>query len=114
MGVVNKERRRHNRYDYKTRIWLLQNGGAEPVAMTTANLSAGGLMIETEKKLPLDSNIKISIEYPFFSAKVTAIGRVVHIAEGSLGGRTRYGIQLVAVEGVTEEQLERFLSNILG
>jgi c-di-GMP-binding flagellar brake protein YcgR len=114
MSVARKERRKSSRYNYKTRIWLLLNGSADPVPMTTVNLSAGGLLIETEKKLPLDANIRIAIEYPFFSAKVTAIGRVVHIAEGTVGGRTRYGIELLAVEGVTEEQLARFLSNIFG
>ncbi len=109
-----KENRNYHRYGYKTRIWLLQSEGAEPVPMTTVNISAGGLLIETDKKIPLDANVKLSIEYPFYDGRVTAMGKVVRVSEGDYGGSSvRYGIQLLAVEGVTEEQLSRFLHSIL-
>lgn len=112
-GEVN-EKRGHGRYDYKTRIWLLQNEGSEPVPMTTVNVSAGGLLIETDRRLSLGASVKIAIEYPFFDGRVTAIGKVIRVCEGEyVGSRVRYGIRLLAVEGVTEEQLSRFLQSIL-
>jgi hypothetical protein len=88
----------------------------EQVPLATVNVSAGGLLIESDRRLQLDSSIKFSIELPFLTDPVRAVGRVVHITESKVGsGRTvRYGIELVAVEGVTERQLLRFLSDLLG
>jgi len=114
MTEASEERRRWPRHKYKTRIWLDLGAGLEPVPTTSVNISARGLLIESEKMLALDSNVRISIELPFFSDPIKALGRVVRIATGGVGERKRFGIDLVAVEGVTEEQLHSFLDSLLG
>jgi len=107
------ERRRHTRYRYKTNVWLEDSPRAEMVRLRSLNLSAGGLLIEIDKEKPVGSTCLLRIELPFFVDPITAACCVIHSTKLPDGGYAT-GIELTAVEGITEEQLLQFLGELFG
>ena len=105
------ERRRHARYRYMTNVWIEASPGAEMVRLRSLNLSAGGLLIELDGEQPVGSTCLLRIELPFFVNPITAACRVIHSAELPDGGYAT-GLELTAVEGLTEEQLLQFLGEL--
>ena len=106
------ERRRHTRYSHKTRIWVERGPGEEPVEVKTLNLSAGGLLLELDYEPEVDTNLVLFFEIPLLPTPVKAVYRVAHVEK--LEGKVRYavGTQQVAIEGITEERLNRFLEDL--
>ncbi len=114
MKEEQEDRRRHTRYPYTTRVWLETHPGAELEELTSVNISANGLLINAPLQLPLDSLVKILFELPFIPDPIVTVGRIVHAQETMFGEKIRLGVELVAVEGLTEDQLFTFLSDLLG
>ena len=105
------ERRRHMRYRYKTNVWFEASPGAEMVRLRSLDLSAGGLLIEIDREQPVGSSCLLRIELPFFVDLITAACRVIHSTKLPNGGYAT-GLELTAVEGITEEQLLKFLGEL--
>lgn len=109
----DKDRRRHPRYSYETKAWLEARPGAELTELHTINISARGLLIKSDESIPVGSHVKILVELPFLPDPITAIGCVVHSQESLFGEAVGLGMELVAVEGLTEDHLIKFLSDLL-
>lgn len=107
------ERRKHRRYDYRTSLWLEIVPEGRLRSFKTINVSAEGLLIETDKEFPLNSPAKLHLELPHFLDLITAEGYVVHVETNPETGLTRIGIKLENIEQVTVNHLVKFLKVLL-
>ena len=113
MSGLSTEKRRHPRYEFRTTVWFDQGEGMEPLSLTTVNVSAGGILLATERLTKLGDTVKLKLDLPFITEPIKAVGRVVRISEG-IGEAKLVGLELIAVEGLTEGQFLRFLADLLG
>ncbi len=76
------------------------------------NLSLGGIFIETEKPLPMNTKLKVEFRLPEMRAPITASGMVVHTLhvgptkKSSVAGM---GIRFSALEPSSRQMLESYL-----
>ena len=79
------------------------------------NLSRGGLFIQTDKPLPLDSEVFLTLRLPEAAATIQTRGRVAwtwDMRKGTTHLVPGMGIRLVDTEPRQRQQLEAYLSGL--
>lgn len=71
----------------------------------TKNISASGLLLETEEMLPLGIELKLFFTLPGLRKEIEAEGRVVHIEE--LATRYQAGISFQKLAGENQEEIRK-------
>lgn len=107
-----EERRKHPRYSHKTRVWLEKAPGEEMEELITLDISAGGLRLELGEKPDLGENLLLFFEIPLLPDPVKAVCSVARVDDLEGGKRYAVGTELIAVEGIAEDQLMRFLKEV--
>ncbi len=75
--------------------------GSDSFALTTLNVSEGGLLFLTDKQLPEGALLEIALPLPAGGRRITATGRVVHVQECKDG---RYQVAIHFVEMPTRDR----------
>jgi type IV pilus assembly protein PilZ len=110
---VTRDTRRHSRYevsipvDCSTRQYFFSNH--------VSNISRGGLFIRSDRPLPLEAEVSLTLKLPGIERSIYASGRVVwnydiekgtaHIAPGS-------GIKFVGMTAADRAVLEGYLAGL--
>jgi twitching motility protein PilT len=73
----------------------------------TRNISASGLLLETEEMLTLGTEIKLFFTLPGLGREIAAQGRVVHIKEVDFNARYHVGLSFQKLEGADQEEIKK-------
>jgi c-di-GMP-binding flagellar brake protein YcgR len=79
---------------------------------TSQNISATGILIETDRVLKAGEEINCSFYLPG-SAHITADGEVVRTANSGGGRHHHYGIRFTAISPTDSREIERFIAESL-
>lgn len=79
------ERRRHKRHPIQADVLVVpKNSEQDHFWAVTENISAGGMFVRTERKLPIYAEIQVKI-FPEKGFVVNAVASVVHASEKGFG-----------------------------
>lgn len=102
---------------FEAKIHIQYQIGSEPEKVLTnysVNLSTGGVFIETEKLLPLDTQLQISFTLPSFETSVKCLGRVAWVNQPEMrqnqnlpGGM---GLQFINLSWEDMNAIRQFIS----
>ncbi len=76
------------------------------------NLSLGGIFIETEKPLPMNTKLKVEFRLPELRSPITASGMVVHtlrVGQAKKSSVSGMGIRFADLEPSSKQMLESYL-----
>ena len=109
------ERRRYIRTDKSLPliIYLKEGKLVKEAHTTTRNISATGVMVECDKKLPVGTEAKLDINTPGSANPVHGIGRIVWSSPLSGGDRYRTGIEFVRIEEDNKNTFLKYLCDAI-
>lgn len=96
-----KSRRGATRFPVGFRVNMQASGQLKEAI--AANISMGGLFIETEEKIPLNTIIDLTFSLPLLKQEITIKSAVVHLQQKDTASGRPQGLGLQFVE-ITEEQ----------
>lgn len=73
----------------------------------TKDISASGLLLETDELLPVGSEVKLLFTLPGLGKEITAWGRIVHVEELDFNARYRIGLSFQKLEGIDEGEIQK-------
>jgi diguanylate cyclase (GGDEF)-like protein len=92
------ERRRFKRINIKWTVKFSIVKGRRHTVASSKNISASGILFETNKSIPIDSVLKIRIKAPKLKKEMKLIGKVVRIEEIA-DKRFEIGVQFIEIDG---------------
>ena len=101
------------RVNYRVLITVSVNGlmGDEKFVCRSRDISSSGLLIETDKKLALESRLTCSFTLPG-EVRIQADGEVVRMAGNALAAPYLYGIKFIDISSEAHNALENFIDNL--
>ncbi|MCZ6619580.1 MAG: diguanylate cyclase [Gammaproteobacteria bacterium] len=103
------ERREFERFDVAVdgRLVVLDKS---PVQFKTFNVSQGGVLFRSHRKLPKGAIVQLQLRFPGEAKRWTGTARVVRVRK--VDGGFEYGVEIIHVEGVDAFRLQSFIAKI--
>lgn len=110
-----RERRGYIRTNTSVRLSvnLEDKAAAKTVIAVTRNISATGLLIETDESLPIGSNVSIDIDTPKANNPIHCTGKVVWAAPIANSEKFNLGIELMDIEEDNKNTFLKFLCDTI-
>jgi c-di-GMP-binding flagellar brake protein YcgR len=111
----SRERRVYIRTDSSVSVALhIKNKtGIEELQGVTKNISATGIMVETDKDLPLSSDIKIDLSPPHSTNPIHCSGKVIWSTPLQKAGVYQCGIAFTNIEEDNKNTFLKFLCDAI-
>ena len=103
------ERRRFERAPISTHVeFELTNSSSGPsrVRKHMANVSSGGLFINTEEPIRAGTRMVVRFELPSNKHRVIAVSRVAYVKKGGLG------VEFVSLDEEDREEIEAYIATL--
>jgi len=109
------ERRRYVRVDAKVIAWYrteaVPTGGSDALGALTKNLSAGGVLFETDEAIPVGAHLDVEMKLPGSPKIRKSVGRVARL-EALGGGRYDVGIAFERIPDEDKEAIETYVKGL--
>lgn len=104
------ERRRYIRVDARVITWYRVGGASAPevYGALTKNLSAGGLLFETDEAVPPGAHIEVELKVPGSPKVLRLAGRSVRL-EAVGGGRYDVGVAFESMPPADRATIETYI-----
>lgn len=76
------------------------------------NISASGILFETDEVIPLKTDLKLFFCLPGFGKEIVALGRVIHSEEIEFNTKYNIGVAFQELEGSDQEAIKKRLETI--
>ena len=107
------ERRQHDRIAAAGRAKLSLRGGPA-VAVTTVNISSGGLRCLAPPDFDLNEGDTVSVELNHDDLRLDVHAVVANTANGERGAQKEIGLQFLVTDDAVNGRLSAFIDNMLG
>jgi uncharacterized protein (TIGR02266 family) len=88
-------------------------GKKKQLKANTTNVSASGMMIEADEKMPVGTEAKIDLDTPGASNPVHCTGKIVWASPSDNSKKQYYGIEFTAIEEDNKNTFLKFLCDII-
>jgi c-di-GMP-binding flagellar brake protein YcgR len=111
----SKENRNYIRTDISVPldIFICREKDTDRIPAQAWNISASGMMIESETKLHVGLEARIDMTPPGTLNPVHCTGRIVWSGTGSKPGKHNYGVEFLAIEEDNKNTFLKFLCDLI-
>ncbi len=112
MAEKFNERRKARRFRTRFMARYIIEGEKEPKTAPIENISATGVLFETDKILPLETCLDMQLDFPPYSRTILCKGRVVRMEEKAHLAKYSAGINFTQISKADQEIINRYIERM--